>query len=186
MQNFCTLRVCFFTAFVSLVSAAATFRGEQSPLAKTFPDQLQNVESEAISWSYTGDTGPLLWTKLNRKDWPLCSTGELQSPININSRMKPSGFKYEWAAPSRACYNLTNNGQILDMTPTCPSIGPRDIVGVQIADDWFNLASIQFHTPSEHRFLDEYYPIEVHFVMKSPNTGKHNISFYFELNFLSH
>jgi len=123
-------------------------------------------------WDYTGGTGPILWTKLNRKEWPLCQSGDLQSPINIDNKMKPSGFRYEWAAPLRACYNMTNTGRTIELRPTCPSIGKKDVPEIMMENDWFNLHLIAFHTPSEHRFLDEYYPIEVHFVMKSPKTGK--------------
>jgi len=178
MRIFCTLSgLCFTTALISTVFADV-YHGDQPQIAIADSAVLGPIHPDGAkmaSWSYTGDTGPLLWTKLNKKEWPLCSAGDLQSPINIDSRMKPSGFKYEWAAPSRACYNLTNTGRILEMTPTCPSIGKRETLGVMIADDWFNLAGVTFHTPSEHRFLDEYYPIEVHFVMKSPKTGRYAV-----------
>lgn len=174
MRNLCAIGLYALAAIVSKASAAAYHHEQsQTPLIQSPSDP--NLSSSPVHWGYTGDVSPLLWTKLNRKEWPLCATGELQSPINIDSRMKPSGFRYEWAAPLRACYNMTNTGHTLEMRPTCPSIGKRDVVGLTIENDWFNLDNIHFHTPSEHRFLDEYYPIEVHFVMKSPKTGKPEI-----------
>lgn len=178
MRSIYTLSLYSLVTFLSKVSAAAYHQEQaQIPLTESFDSAVRDPSVDeyapnALHWGYTGDTGPLLWTKLNRKEWPLCSGGEIQSPINIDSKMKPSGFRYEWAAPLRACYNMTNTGHTIEMRPTCPSIGKRDIVGILIENDWFNLDNIHFHTPSEHRYLDEYYPVEVQYVMKSPKTGK--------------
>ncbi|KAI5803573.1 alpha carbonic anhydrase [Peziza echinospora] len=141
-------------------------------------------------WDYTSSYGPLLWTRLNKKEWPLCSTGDLQSPINIGPGMKPSGFKYEWSGPKDACYNMTNNGNTIELIPVCGRTASFDDdefedgnayfdreegdsrMGVMYDDDWFNLQNIHFHTPSEHRYLEEYFPLEAHFVMKSSKTGR--------------
>jgi len=175
MLNFCMLGLYALGTLVSTASAASNQHDQiQSPFVKTSSGLEATVGDGSGDpyWDYTGGTGPLLWTKLNRKEWPLCQSGDLQSPINIDNKMKPSGFRYEWAAPLRACYNMTNTGRTIELRPTCPSIGKRDVAGIMIENDWFNLDGITFHTPSEHRFLDEYYPIEVHFVMKSPKTGK--------------
>ncbi|KAF8470784.1 alpha carbonic anhydrase [Kalaharituber pfeilii] len=195
-----TLIIATFTAGAS----AAAYPGPphpQAPLTNT--DTLVNEygSSTHVYWDYTGPTGPLMWTKLNRKEWSLCGTGEKQSPINIDSSLTPNSFKYEWSAPPRACYNLTNVGHSLLMRPTCPPIGDRKFeevelehgneeqatedakMSIMIEDDWFNLDSIDFHTPSEHRFNDEYYPVEVHFVLKSPNTGRLAIrAIFFDLS----
>ena len=161
-------------SLIAQVATASVLKDPQAPLGGVpYDTTYDEYASTSIHWDYTGGTGPLLWTKLNKKEWADCASGEIQSPININSKMKPSGFKYEWSAPLRACYNMTNNGHLLEMTPTCPPIGGREVEGAMIEDDWFNLAGIQFHTPSEHRYLDEYYPVEVHFMMKSPKTGKY-------------
>jgi len=183
MRNLCTLGLYALAAIVPRVSAARHDAQSQAPLIQSSSGvddlgrdpKLDEYASNAVNWGYTGDIGPVLWSKLNRQDWSLCTTGDLQSPINIDSRMKPSGFRYEWAAPLRACYNMTNNGHTLEMRPTCPSIGKKEAMGIMIENDWFNLDNINFHTPSEHRFLDEYYPIEVHFVMKSPKTGRYAV-----------
>ena len=175
MLNFCVFGLYALGALVSKASAATYHHDQpQNPLVQS-SSGLEVTATDGNGdpyWDYTGGTGPLLWTKLNRKEWPLCQSGDLQSPVNIDSKMKPSGFRYEWAAPLRACYNMTNNGRTIELRPTCPSIGERDVASIMIENDWFNLDNINFHTPSEHRFLDEYYPIEVHFVMKSPKTGK--------------
>lgn len=176
MMNFCVFGLYALGTLVSTASAsaAAAYHHDQPQLS--FVDASARPGNGDPYWDYTAGTGPLLWTKINKKEWPLCSSGDLQSPINIDNKMKPSGFRYEWAAPLRACYNMTNNGRTIEMRPTCPSIGKREEeMGIMIENDWFNLDSISFHTPSEHRFLDEYYPIEVHFVMKSSKTGRYAV-----------
>ena len=40
------------------------------------------IAADAASWSYAGNTGPAKWGKLN-KEYALCGTGTLQSPIDI-------------------------------------------------------------------------------------------------------
>ncbi|KAF8425246.1 alpha carbonic anhydrase [Tirmania nivea] len=177
MLNLCVFGLYALCMLESKASAAAYHDHIQSPFVKA-SSGLEVTARDGSGypyWDYTGGTGPLLWAKLNRKEWPLCQSGDLQSPINIDDKMKPSGFRYEWAAPLRACYNMTNTGRTIELRPTCPTIGKRDVAGIMVENDWFNLDSISFHTPSEHRFLEEYYPIEVHFVMKSPKTGRYAV-----------
>jgi carbonic anhydrase len=38
--------------------------------------------ADAAAWSYTGNTGPAKWWKLS-KEFALCGTGTMQSPIDI-------------------------------------------------------------------------------------------------------
>ena len=189
MRSF--LASIWLSASLATIVSAAAVEQPQAPIPNSkLPSDFYTSRNPQTHWDYTGVTGPILWSKLNKREWPLCSTGDLQSPINVDHSMKPSGFKYQWAAPMRACYNMTNLGNMIELTPTCGGNGGSRNwddastteddgdapMAVQIDNDWFNLKSIQFHTPSEHRFLDEYFPLEAHFVMQSPTTSKFTLN----------
>jgi len=50
----------------------------------------------------------------------------------------------------------------------------------------YKLLQFHFHTPSEHRFADESYPLEVHFVHQDKEGKLAVVGVFFELGFDCH
>jgi carbonic anhydrase len=133
-------------------------------------------------YSYVGLSGPLNWYGLNQTANAMCAVGMNQSPIDIgNSSMTsvasgssinlsipdyPSGAKFENLGTT---VEVVVNGSLVDGSKT------------------YALAQFHFHTPSEHRIDDEYYPMEAHFVFEAEGitvislisrTQAHNITYF--------
>lgn len=65
--------------------------------------------------------------------------------------------------PSVGSAKLENLGTTLEV----PVTGSTTIAGVQ-----YNLKQFHFHTPSEHRIFEEYYPLEMHLVHEATDGSK--------------
>lgn len=111
-------------------------------------------------WSYEGETGPQAWSKIN-PDFGTCSTGDRQSPIDIDDSMTLNGpaeslqFHYK---PSNG--TVTNNGHTIQV----------DVQG----DNWltvrgseFKLLQFHFHHPAEERVNARGFAMVAHLVHKN-------------------
>ena len=119
------------------------------------------------NFSYDALTGPLNWYGLNASANVLCDTGAHQSPIVIRSAETATvaGSALAWTVPDypagAAFENLGTNVQV---------IVNGTLRGPELAGT-YQLQQFHFHTPSEHRVDDEFYPMEMHWVFQSD--GKH-------------
>lgn len=119
----------------------------------------------AISkFNYTGEGGPLSWYGLNTTTNSACSKGKNQSPIDIVTQSinyaSASSLNFSVpAVPSAKFENLGTNVEVV--------INGSLVAGNQT----YELAQFHFHTPSEHRINEEYFPLEVHFVYESSGTS---------------
>lgn len=113
-------------------------------------------DAGAASWSYTGDTGPVVWHRINQTN-SVCASGKDQSPINVDSNVVKGNITLEY--PDVGQFLIENNGHTIELTPTDPTKYIAKIGGVD-----YELLQFHFHTPSEHRLNNEYFPLEVHFV----------------------
>lgn len=113
-------------------------------------------DAASANWSYTGETGPLLWHRLNDTN-SACAAGKDQSPINVNTDVVRGNVTLEY--PEVGEFLVENNGHTIELTPTDPSKYVAKIEGRE-----YELLQFHFHTPSEHRLNNEYFPLEVHFV----------------------
>ncbi|KAK6526592.1 hypothetical protein TWF694_005174 [Orbilia ellipsospora] len=109
---------------------------------------------EATDFSYLGLTGPVDWLQFEGT----CGKGKQQSPINVVSTMKVSslGDSGEYPDIGATGYNFTNTGRTVEVFYK----GPKATLG---GVD-YELQRFHFHTPSEHRLDDEWFPMELHFV----------------------
>jgi carbonic anhydrase len=108
-------------------------------------------------FSYNGVSGPLMWHSLDPEYGP-CARDEAQSPIVIDSSVD-SGRVGTLNIPIQKA-KFENLGYTVQVTASGTlTFGSR--VGTA-----YKLQQFHFHTPSEHRLFDEYYPLEVHFVFK--------------------
>ena len=111
-------------------------------------------------WSYDGETGPQTWSKIN-PDYGTCSTGNRQSPINIDESMTLNGpaetlqFHYQ---PSIG--TVVNNGHTIQV----------DVQGdnaLTVRNTEFKLVQFHFHHPSEEQVNGRGSAMVAHLVHKS-------------------
>ncbi|KAI9676280.1 MAG: hypothetical protein M1829_003109 [Trizodia sp. TS-e1964] len=118
-----------------------------------------NADHAAIStFGYTALKGPLNWLELDPTKNAACSKGNRQSPINIDSSIKilPASDRPVLNYPDVKSAEFENLGSTVEIVAK----GTMKLADGSV----YNLAQFHFHTPSEHRINEEYYPVEVHFV----------------------
>lgn len=116
---------------------------------------------KANDFNYTNLGGPLNWYALNTSANEACSKGSHQSPIEIvtdaidYATVNSLNFTVS-TIPSAKFENL---GSGLEVVITNGSLVAKNKT--------FPLAQFHFHTPSEHRVNEEYFPMECHFVFET-------------------
>ncbi|EPS36676.1 hypothetical protein H072_9754 [Dactylellina haptotyla CBS 200.50] len=140
-----------FAALASYALACSSCGGAASRLHKR-----EEEGGEGPAFSYLGLTGPVDWNQFDGS--AACGNGKTQSPINVVSTMKISaiGDSGEYADIGATGFNFTNTGHTVEVFYK----GQRATLdGVD-----YELQRFHFHTPSEHRLDNEWFPMEVHFV----------------------
>jgi carbonic anhydrase len=117
-------------------------------------------EAHAPKWSYSGDTGPKFWGKLDPA-YRLADEGQEQSPINIDSRQALSSnlpeLKFEYR---REQIGLLNNGHTILHEGSPNSF-------MYVGEHRYSLEQFHLHSPSEHSLDDQFFDLEIHFVHKA-------------------
>ena len=110
------------------------------------------------AFGYTGLQGPLNWHSLNENNTK-CAKGRFQTPINLDTGVRSEpGIGYQISYPN------TSNATFENLGTTVEVLG-EDIGGhLTFGGINWELKQFHFHAPSEHRILEEFYPMEVHFV----------------------
>jgi len=114
---------------------------------------------KASSWSYQGNTGPLVWEKLD-PSYAACGKGHEQSPINIKGAhldTKLPAVEFHYVAGGVTLEN-TGRGVTMHVHPGSTIV----VNGVQYA-----LVGLEFHHPSEHAFKGKLSDMEVDLIHKS-------------------
>ncbi|MEC8928940.1 MAG: carbonic anhydrase family protein, partial [Verrucomicrobiota bacterium] len=108
------------------------------------------------AWGYTTTNGPVRWAELG---YPLAYRGQRQSPIDIReaqvidaSGLPPLQFDYHDGP-----LDMAHTGHTIQITPKTAS-------SIIIDGRVYRLAQFHFHTPSEHFYNGQPYPMEVHLV----------------------
>jgi carbonic anhydrase len=160
------------TAFAaSLIVVSASCLGG-SRLAARAADGTVTIST----WNYTGEGGPLNWYGLNTTANGACSKGQFQSPIDIVTQSisySPiSSLNFSIPPVSSAKFeNLGTNVEVV-------------INGSLVASNkTYALEQFHFHTPSEHRINEEYFPMEAHFVYATAGVYS---SFVFSAHLVKH
>jgi carbonic anhydrase len=116
---------------------------------------------KANSFNYTDLGGPLNWYALNTTANEACSKGHHQSPIDIvtdaSDYTPVSSLNFTVSTVDSAKFE--NLGSGLEVVITNGSLVANNKT--------FPLAQFHFHTPSEHRVNEEYFPMECHFVFET-------------------
>ncbi|GLB39273.1 putative carbonic anhydrase [Lyophyllum shimeji] len=134
-----------------------------------------NATHPASNFTYTGETGPLAWASLSPAN-RACSTSKHQSPINL-SPSNATGITFAKSRPNVSIpdverADLENLGSTLQVFVN----GTTSFEGKQ-----YKLAQFHFHTPSEHRIEEEYFPLEAHFVHQAAAGARLVLAVLFEL-----
>ncbi|RDB16042.1 Alpha carbonic anhydrase 4 [Hypsizygus marmoreus] len=154
------------TLLLSLVLIART--AFSSPIQRSFATPPFDVAGKL---SYTGFTGPLGWTGLSPQNTE-CSTSSFQSPINLDRYINSPATNPHVLIPDVEHAEFENLGSTVEVT----------VNGTTIFNNRrFNLLQFHFHTPSEHRINEEYYPLEAHFVHKADDGTTLVLGVLFEL-----
>jgi carbonic anhydrase len=108
-------------------------------------------------WAYTGDAGPGNWGSL-KAEYAACSTGKMQSPINISGGMPVDSSKIEFNYKI-SDLTIRNNGHTVQADYDNGS-------HIVVDGHRFDLLQFHFHTPSEHLIDGKKYQVEMHLVHK--------------------
>jgi len=123
------------------------------------------------NFSYTGATGPFGWAGLSPANGA-CSTSKMQSPINLDNAISMSKSTLTVTIPDVSHAELENLGSTLEVVAN----GTTHFAGKA-----YTLAQFHFHTPSEHRIANEYFPLEGHFVHQASDGQRLVLGVLFEL-----
>ncbi|MCB6182531.1 carbonic anhydrase family protein [Leeia sp. TBRC 13508] len=113
---------------------------------------------EGPHWSYSGETGPEYWAKLN-PEWKLCSAGKTQSPINLVGSYPKGAPSLSFGYKSGAM-SIVNNGHTIQ-------VNLKEAGGVELAGKKYSLLQFHFHTPSEEQINGRPSDMVMHMVHKS-------------------
>ena len=112
-------------------------------------------------WSYSGATGPAKWGTLE-KDFALCKTGTVQSPINV-----PDADVRKGDLPSLLFNYKPSPLKIIDNDHTIQvNYAPGSFVTV--SGTRYELLRLEFHKPSEVKINGKEHDMAVHLVHQGP------------------
>ncbi len=110
-------------------------------------------------WSYTGPTGPARWGKLD-KEFATCATGTVQSPIDIHDASVRKGD----LAPLLFNYKPSPLSIVDDGHTIVVNYAPGSFLTVE--GKRYELATIDFHKPSEMKIDGKDHAMAAHLVHK--------------------
>jgi len=145
--------------FIYMVAIAAAVLASKAQACYE-DSQIFRRDSAEAHWGYTGFNGPLNWHGIDLEKNSLCSMGKMQTPINLDAHVVlENGAGYVMTIPGKTA-TVENRGHTIEV---------NHIENGRLVFDnkTYNLAQFHFHTPSEHRIDDEFFPMEVHFVHKT-------------------
>lgn len=114
-------------------------------------------------FGYTGLNGPLNWAALAPEN-AACDTASIQSPINIDSSISLATEAPVLKIDSVQAAEFENLGTTIEVIVNGTTM---------FAGKAFTLKQFHFHTPSEHRISEEYFPLEMHMVHEA--AGMHPV-----------
>lgn len=117
-------------------------------------EELPGGTVKVSDFGYTGLIGPLNWAGLAAEN-SACATSKVQSPINIDDTISLATEAPVINIPSVEAAEFENLGTTVEVIVN----GTTTFAGTD-----FTLKQFHFHTPSEHRIAEEYFPLEIHMV----------------------
>ncbi|KAL0576098.1 hypothetical protein V5O48_005872 [Marasmius crinis-equi] len=156
-----TKSTLLFLSTIATTASACVYKRQEQP-------------TRPANWTYTGETGPLLWGFLD-PTYGACANGTAQSPIVIDSSVTMTNTTPTMNIPNVDSVTIKNYGL---PTMNIDSInGTTTFNGVD-----YVFRNFHFHTPSEHRLGNEYYPLEMHMVHQADDGSYVVFTMLFELS----
>ena len=153
---------------VTLLSPLVWAQDSSAPVPQV-KTQAVSPPSSTPHWTYEGDHGPQFWGKLDPV-FSVCDKGRNQSPIDIEKTV-PATLPKLRADFSPAKLQIVHHEHIADEINNGHTIQVNYTEGdtLTIGDTNYELIQFHFHAPSEHTVHGKQYPMEMHFVHKSPS-----------------
>ncbi|KAE8547622.1 hypothetical protein EYB25_009415 [Talaromyces marneffei] len=162
----------FALAFVSLITAASASCIYGTSLMPRAAEGVVDI----LSFNYTATGGPLNWHLLNTTANNACATGKNQSPVDIVMEgityAIPGSVKLD--IPCADGVELENLNNVVEVVANNGTLTTPESI--------YKLAQFHFHTPSEHRVNEEYFPMEAHFVFENEASQIAVAAFLFQLS----
>ncbi|XTI84126.1 carbonic anhydrase [Cenococcum geophilum] len=148
-----------FSGFLLLTgyASASCLHGTSHLLRRATPDG----GVEVSKFGYTELEGPLHWAGLST-DNSACAIGTRQSPINMDSSIHTVAEAPQICIPSVESAEFENLGSTVEVIVN----GTATFDGTN-----YSLKQFHFHTPSEHRIDEEYFPLEMHMVHEATDNS---------------
>ncbi|KAI8815295.1 putative carbonic anhydrase, partial [Cladochytrium replicatum] len=124
---------------------------------------------EGVEFAYDGEKGPARWSELS-KDFELCSTGKVQSPIDFPGT---AFLAPENPPPATFDWKTTKDLEFVNEGVTIKVVMPNKDSTTTHQGIKFTLEQFHFHDPSEHRLDGQNTNIEMHFVHSDANGNIH-------------
>ncbi|KAF7597025.1 hypothetical protein BBP40_011391 [Aspergillus hancockii] len=156
----------FATLFLSFLTAASA----------SVHTRAADGRVKTAPYNYTAAGGPLNWYGLDPESNSACAKGTHQSPIVIQTD------NIEYATPGSLRLNIprADNVKFENLGATLEVVLTNGWLIIDRSE--YRLKQFHFHTPSEHRVNDEYFPMEVHFVFQSFGQQSAVLGFLFQLS----
>ncbi len=119
--------------------------------------------AKAAHWTYEGAEGPEAWGELD-PTYAVCSVGKNQTPIDLPLNGKESPLKKVERSYNPTAVNYLNNGHTIQVDYDKGS-------SLTIDGKKYDLAQFHFHSPSEHKFAGQAFPMELHLVHKAADNS---------------
>ncbi len=150
---------------------------------------LSASEAGGKHWTYNGDFGAEHWGQL-AKEYSLCGSGQVQSPININNTVSAKSFDLNFSYQG-VPLQILNNGHTIQVNYSTESNDEESHVsingerhalpsaiqynsGLSISGEYYKLLHVHFHSPGEHHIGGKPYVMEAHFIHEN-NQGQRAI-----------
>lgn len=118
----------------------------------------------AVSWSYSGATGPEFWGDLS-PEFIACAEGTNQTPIDVPNnlyKVEGSGIDFNYLPSALRIYN---NSHTVEFSPA----GNNHIKN---NGERYDLKQFHVHSSSEHTIDGMSFPLELHFVHQNSISGE--------------
>jgi carbonic anhydrase len=113
-------------------------------------------------WSYSGKTGPANWAKVE-KDAAACSEGMAQSPIDIpDAKVRKGDFPTILFNYKPSPLTVVDDGHEIVV-----KFAPGSAITLE--GGRFELVSLNFHKPAEHKVDGKTHAMEAHLVHRAPD-----------------
>lgn len=146
---------------IALVALLASAFAVATAIAAS-PKAARTVHAAEKGWSYSGKTGPANWAKLD-KDSAVCGEGMAQSPIDIpDAKVRKGDFPTILFNYKPSPLNVVDDGHEIVV-----KFAPGSAITLE--GGRFELVSLNFHKPAEHKVDGKTHAMEAHLIHRAPD-----------------